>query len=69
MKTKYTNKNKGKKDKKGYKNRTLKMGRKMNMKGGAGANDQICHQIGELRDKNIFNIFRSAVQLPKITLM
>jgi hypothetical protein len=67
MKTKYTNKNKGKKDKKGYKNRTMKMGRKM--KGGAGANDQICHQIGELRDKNIFNIFRSAVQLPKITLM
>ena len=35
------------------------MGRKM--KGGAGANDQICHQIGELRDKNIFNIFRPII--------
>ena len=69
MRTKYsisnkkrTNKNKNKKI---YKNKNNKTNKNMRMKGGA---DPICDQLTELRDKNIFNVFRSAVQLPKITL-
>lgn len=59
---KRTNKNKNKKI---YKNKNNKTNKNMRMKGGA---DPICDQLTELRDKNIFNVFRSAVQLPKITL-
>ena len=66
MRTKYSisNKNKNKKIYKNKNNKTNK-NRNMRMKGGA---DPICDQLTELRDKNIFNVFRSAVQLPKITL-
>ena len=72
LKNKHTNKNK----KRRRNNRTFKIRRIRNhvtknnmmqhkMKGGA---NNICDEISGLRDNNIFNIFRSAVQLPKITL-
>lgn len=72
LKNKHTNKNK----KKRRNNRTFKMRRirnhvtqnnvtQNNMKGGA---NNICNEISGLQENNIFNIFRSAVQLPKITL-
>jgi hypothetical protein len=68
MRTKYSISNKNK-NKRIYKNKNNKTNKnrnmRMNMKGGA---DPICDQLTELRDKNIFNVFRSAVQLPKITL-
>ena len=71
MRTKYSisNKKRTNKNKKIYKNKTNRnnknKNRNMRMKGGA---DPICDQLTELRDKNIFEVFRSAVQLPKITL-
>ena len=62
LRNKHTNKNK----KRRRNNRTFKMRRiQHKMKGGA---NNICDEISGLRDNNIFNIFRSAVQLPKITL-
>ena len=66
MRTKYSisNKNKNKKIYKNKNNKTNK-NRNMRMKGGAGP---ICDQLTELKYKNIFEVFRSAVQLPKITL-
>jgi hypothetical protein len=62
LKNKHTNKNK----KRRRNNRTFKMRRiQHKMKGGSG---DICDEISGLQENNIFNIFRSAVQLPKITL-
>jgi hypothetical protein len=64
LKNKHTNKNKRRKH-----NKTMKMRRRHTtqhkMKGGA---EPVCSDISQLRENNIFNIFRSAIQLPKITL-
>lgn len=57
---KYTNKNRNKGKKRRH-NRTLKMS--MTMKGGA---DTICEQLTELKSKNIFEVFSSSIQLPKL---
>lgn len=59
---KYTNKNRNK-GKKRRQNRTLKMFLNMKMKGGA---DPICEQLTELKSKNIFEVFSSSIQLPKL---
>jgi hypothetical protein len=59
---KYTNKNRNKGKKKRH-NRTLKMSMNMKMKGGA---DPICEQLTELKSKNIFEVFSSSIQLPKL---
>lgn len=59
---KYTNKNRNK-GKRRRNNRTLKMSMNMKMKGGA---DPICEQLTELKSKNIFEVFSSSIQLPKL---
>ena len=63
---KYTNKNRNKGKKKRH-NRTLKMSMNMTMntkmKGGA---DPICEQLTEIKSKNIFEVFSSSIQLPKL---
>ena len=59
---KYTNKNRNKGKKKRH-NRTLKMTMNIKMKGGA---DPICEQLTELKSKNIFEVFSSSIQLPKL---
>jgi hypothetical protein len=55
---KYTNKRRGKCKKK--KCRTLKMC----MKG--GARKPVCDELTELGNNNIFQVFKSAIQLPKM---
>jgi hypothetical protein len=70
-KNKHTNKNKKRRNNKTFKIRRIRNHVTKNnmtqhkMKGGAG---DICDEISGLQENNIFNIFRSAVQLPKITL-
>jgi hypothetical protein len=59
---KYTNKNRNKGKKRRH-NKTLKMSTNMTMKGGA---DPICEQLTELKSKNIFEVFSSSIQLPKL---
>ena len=59
---KYTNKNRNKGKRRRH-NRTLKMTMNMKMKGGA---DPICEQLTELKSKNIFEVFSSSIQLPKL---
>ena len=57
---KYTNKIRGKNKRK--KCRTLKM----NMKG--GDRKPVCDELTELSANNIFQVFKSSIQLPKIML-
>ena len=59
---KYTNKRRGKNKKK--KCRTLKMN--MNMKG--GDRKPVCDELTELGANNIFQVFKSSSQLPKMML-
>ena len=61
---KYTNKNRNKGKRRRH-NRTLKMTMNMNMKMKGGA-DPICEQLTELKSKNIFEVFSSSIQLPKL---
>lgn len=60
-KRKHTNKNM--KSKRSKKRRTMK--RSLIMKGGA---PQVCDELSTLGNNNIFNIFKSSVQLPKIMI-
>jgi len=60
-KRKHTNKNM--KSRRNKKRRTMKMN--MNMKGGS---PQVCDELSSLGNNNIFNIFKSSVQLPKIMI-
>lgn len=57
MATKRRHTNNFKKKKRGKK--TIK-----NMKG--GVSKPVCKDLSQLGDKNIFNIFKSSIQLPKI---